>query len=183
MSFSVTFYKVSGDPRSLSRSKTSVTTYNNVAPYDGCDMMNPRILLGGVGQIPKCTHFYISETQRYYQLTGCEVTDGNRCIVSGSIDALLTWAPQLKASNQMVVRTADEEIAAEQNIADSLRPISPQKITNVINTKGNQLKTANTYIVTVLGGNEGKVAEKITDTDPGEYLNLDDGRVLKIVRG
>lgn len=157
----VTFYRVDGDARSLRRNKKASLTVSNVKPYDNCDMFQPRILLAYNPQILSRTHFFLSDTGRYYHMTGVEVTDGNRCIVSGEVDALLTYASEILSSEQMIVRTNIKEIGDKSYIPDNKHPISGKyTVKGVQVTVGNKLKHSDTYVVTTLGGSVGAWATK-----------------------
>lgn len=138
MSINVKFYTCSDDPRTLP--KTLVQT-GNLAGYSmdvltGCSILNPALCMAYDATLVGCNYIYIAEFGRYYAIT-ITLDEGGRMYISGTVDAMQTFADVLGTCTGRVCRS---ESAGMGNVKDEGFPVDPSKEkVDVIRLSGSEL--------------------------------------------
>lgn len=162
----VTFYTCNDAVNSMPKTMKNGVIISNVQPYSPCSVLSPSILLSNGNVNPKThTHMYIAEYQRYYNITEIEQIEGNRCIVSGSVDVLATYGSNLLNTTQYIVRTADSS-AEESIVPDPKQPTTDYYLVDdfpYLTDVGDVGNGVDNYILSTLGGSGGKSPEHIDD--------------------
>ena len=131
----VTFYTTTDDKRKVSKSLTTVSILS-CEIYNGCDIINPLLLLEYSATITSCNYMYIPDFHRYYFVTNITVDAGGRMIVVGEIDVLQTYATSILALDATVTRN---EYTDDTLLVDPLATFIPEK-------------TVNAYVITPTDG-------------------------------
>lgn len=118
-----TLYTVSDDKRVISKTLgTGVTVQCHV--YDGCDIVQPRILIDYDSSLTTCNYMYIDDFHRYYYIDNIRFDAGQRMILEVSVDVLYTYKDEIKAIMATCVRN---EYAPEALIVDRFTTFTPRR--------------------------------------------------------
>ena len=90
----VTFYKVTDDPRTVTKTLgTAVVTLSTVKTKDNCSITAPELELAYTANLTKCNYIYIQDWGRYYFVDKMTVSQ-QRIIIAAHIDVLMTYATE-----------------------------------------------------------------------------------------
>lgn len=180
----VNFLTTTDDNRKVSKSFT--VNKSNVACdiYDTCDLYNPTLIVKS-NSVISSNYLYISNFNRYYFIVNKNLDKAGLAIISCECDVLMSFKTNILNSVQLVVRSEDlnNKNVKNSRIVDKLRPVSaPAPVGQVQVTDANTV-TNEYYILTTIGSSVGKFADNSTPAEQGEYITLDDGTNLKLVKG
>lgn len=131
MSLSVQLLSSADDPRVLDKTFSTIATVT-AEPTENCSLITPTITLVYSSTYIGITHFYVTEWDKYFFVTGLSVSPGAKTIVSGSVDFLTTYKDDILNCTATVLRS--ESVGAPTMIPDSMLPIIPGKfdVTSIV---------------------------------------------------
>ncbi len=109
----LTVYKISDDPRKLTKTLGSPIGTYNVNPTDNCDILNPVVSIHSVGTnaFPLDANYAtLSDTDRQYFIKDITLGTGGKVFVHLSVDVLGTYDADIKNCNCCVRRTTSAGI-------------------------------------------------------------------------
>ena len=153
----VTLYHTSDDRKKVTKSLTSISTMAAQATAQ-CSVLTPRLILGGdnVVNAINANYCYIDTFARYYFIKEHITDTASRIIIECEYDPLMSYASQLRATNQLVTRS--ESVGAPTEIEDNLLPLKKSKNMAVIQFEGGNMNLSNAnnstynFIINVAGG-------------------------------
>jgi hypothetical protein len=152
----VTILQTLDDPRTVDKTFTTVAAALPCSPYEGCTVLNPRIILSYTSDISLANYMYILQLGRFYYIENVTLQPGGMCIVSGSVDVLRTYAQGIRNCTATVVRS--ESIGAPTMYPDDKLPIIPGKKSIISSVMPNSLHGSGWlnyhYILTIKGGDD-----------------------------
>lgn len=180
----VNFLQTSADTRKINKSYTTLYSGVNCDIFDSCDMYAPTLKVS-TEYVVSANYIYISNFARYYYIINKNYDKAGYCIIDCKCDVLKSFASDILNSTQFIVRSADYANTNVKNslVPDTKRTIKPMTLTNQIQVTGKNIQQKSMYILTVLSGSTGTFATNETPAQQGEYITLDDGKVLQLVRG
>lgn len=105
MIMNVTFYKISDDPRVINKTLGSGTSAT-CDVYGDCSRSTPSILVQYNSAFSTCNYMYIDEFERYYFVQNITLQAGNRCLVTGVVDPLTSFADTILAEDYLISRSS-----------------------------------------------------------------------------
>ena len=125
MSFSVTFYTCTANPRKLDKSgnMTAIGTAITSNTKHEIDIINPAFVVDYDASLLPANYAYIAEFNRYYYITIATDT-AQKMIVRGNVDPLFSHMSAIKNCPVNVIRA---ELGAPTYVHDSKYPIQPDK--------------------------------------------------------
>ena len=153
----VTLYHTSDDRKKVTKTLTSISTMTAQATAQ-CSVLTPRLVLSGdnVVNAINANYCYIDTFARYYFIKEHITDTASRIIIDCEYDPLMSYASQLRATNQLVTRS--ESVGAPTKIIDSKYPLASEKDMLVIRFEGGDMNLAsadaysNNFIMNVAGG-------------------------------
>ena len=125
MGFTTTLYYTSDDPKVVDKTLTGGYSVA-CAPYDGCSILAPRLILDYNSSAFDSNYLYIPEFgNRYYYITDVEVTPAQKMIISAKVDPLKTYSSQIR--NCIACVTRSESIGKPTFIVDNKLPVDPNR--------------------------------------------------------
>lgn len=124
----ISFYASSDDPKKLDKAMgTAIASPNVINTDDTISLLNPSFLVVSNTAYFTATHVFCSALgNRYYFINNITLLTGGKMMVSCSIDALKTYAAQIKLSQCIVTRSAKYDYPTLY--IDSQLPVAPNKI-------------------------------------------------------
>lgn len=119
----VTLYKCSDDPRTLSKNLTDEKSKTECTIYGDCSILAPTILLRYDATIIHHNYMYIADWGRYYFIDNITVSNGKQMVISGSVDVLQTYKESIKTCKGNCIR--NEGIGRPTDVPDHEFPIKP----------------------------------------------------------
>lgn len=180
----VDFLSCTDDNRKINKSYSILYSNVNCDVFSECDLYNPSLIVDSNIAISS-NYIYIHNFNRYYFITNKNFDKGGKCTVECECDVLMSFKNDILSSVQLVVRSEDlsNKNVKNSRIADKLRPVTaPAPVGTVQVTDANTV-TSEYYILTTIGSSVGKFADNSTPAEQGEYITLDDGTNLKLVKG
>lgn len=112
----VTFFRTDSDNRVLRKSLTSRGA-KTATPYESCSVLNPSLILAYDATVAAdANYMYISDFGRYYYLNDITLAPGNRMIVTGDVDVLMSYVDSISA---LTVNAERSESERNQYIPDN----------------------------------------------------------------
>lgn len=181
---SVNFLQTASDTRKINKSYTTLYSGVSCDLYESCDMYNP-VLKVKTQYTISANYIYIPNFGRYYYISNKNFETAGYTIIYCKCDVLMSFATEILNSTQFIVRSADINNPNVKNsfVPDTKRLLKPMTITDKIQVTGKGLRQKHSYILTVLSGSTGTFATNETPAEQGEYITLDNGKVLQLVRG
>lgn len=126
MSFSVTFYTCTANPRKLDKSGeiTAIGTAITSNTKHEIDIINPVFVVDYNASLLPANYAYIAEFNRYYYITIATDT-AQKMIIRGTVDALFSHMSAIQNCPCTVVRS---ESIGINSVIDSKLPIDTRKI-------------------------------------------------------
>lgn len=146
----IMLYKTTSDVNVVNKSLTNETHLVGDA-VPNCDLLNPSFTVMYFANIVNYNYLYAFN--RYYYIDGINMISGTHCVISCSVDVLMTYASAIKNCDATIVRS--ESIGKPTYIEDTQLPINPnEKLirevrSNVPFTYG---ENQNIYVLTTLKG-------------------------------
>lgn len=180
----VDFFSCSDDNRKIDKNYYIVNRYVNCDVFSECDLYNPSLIVDSNIAISS-NYIYIHNFDRYYFITNKIFDKGGKCTVECECDVLMSFKNAILNSVQLVVRSEDlsNEKVKNSRIADKLRPVTAPAPAGTVQVTDANTVTNEYYILTTIGSSVGKFADNSTPAAQGEYITLDDGTNLKLVKG
>lgn len=125
MSFTVTFYTSTANPKKLDKSAdlVAIGTAKTLHAKHEVDILNPVFAVDYNTTLLPANYCYIAEFNRYYFIT-ISTDTAQRINVRGTIDVLNTYANQIKLCPATIIRA---ELGAPTYVHDNKYPIEPDK--------------------------------------------------------
>ena len=101
----VTFYKISDDPRVINKDLGAGTTAS-CEVYGDCTRATPTILVQYSSELSTCNYMYIDEFERYYFVQNVTLQAGNRCLVTGVVDPLMSFSNEILNADYLISRSS-----------------------------------------------------------------------------
>lgn len=149
----ITFYTCSDDPRTISK---SLTTVGNPIPdvhiLGSCSIMNPSFLLKYSSDILAANYMHASDFGRYYFIEDVIVSPGGRCTVVGREDVLMSNATAILSLDAYSVRS--ESKVTKMMVDQSIPSLVTTNVTTVNFSEApfSASNQGDRYILTVKGG-------------------------------
>lgn len=150
----INFYTCNCDNRVVDKTNhltLGVTKECNIFNQTG--IMHPSLLLTYDDSLVSYNYFEIPKWNRFYFITGMEVMNGQRIVVTGSEDVLHTNHAQIMNLDAYVVRT--ESSKTNNLIVDSKVPSQANRHCKTLSFSVHPFNAADTdpvYLLTVVGG-------------------------------
>ena len=158
------FLTTTDDNRKVSKSFT--VNKANVACdiYDSCDLYNPTLIVKS-NSVISSNYLYIPNFNRFYFIVNKNLDKSGITVINCECDVLMSFKTDILNSTQLIIRNADKENIHIKNstIVDNNRPVAPMQLSDTIQVTGVDLKHSDYYILTTLGGNNGKFATPIQE--------------------
>lgn len=146
---------VSNDQRKAVKAYTTVDTVDAV-PTDNMSILQPVVNIKYDDKFLAANYMYIAKFGRYYKITGRDITIGKRIIITGFVDAVMSWYDNIK--NCSITVTRNGGIGAPTMIPDDKLPVIPNK-ENVVTTIASNPRfntlpglSYNNYVITTVNG-------------------------------
>ena len=143
-------YKTKSAPNVVDKKLTEVAHYTGVRLLDDTSVLTPTIEVREsniIDNLWNINYFYIPKFKRYYFVTDLTATSG-MFQISGRVDALKSYASEIKASSQIIAR---QENRQDKYLHDSMIPISDKQ--EVIETEfGDTFDDTNSLFILVTTG-------------------------------
>lgn len=160
MALTLTLYNVTDNPKTVSKALgDAVHTFNDVQPTDPCDLLNPSFIINyDVGNFSANYCIVGAPFNRNYFITDVEILTGGRKKLICSVDALTTYAAEIKNCVGTFTRSENPK---DYNIRDSKFPLTGDMKSKALlfgtiftadNDDGEGLNPYHNYILTVVGG-------------------------------
>lgn len=123
----VTFYKVTDDPKKIDKDISTVVGSKAAHPLDPTaivDLLNPTIVIDYDSNLLAANYCYIDTFDRYYWCS-FGVNTAGRTVVECKIDYLKSFAASIKACKATIVRA---ELSSPTYVPDNELPIDPNRI-------------------------------------------------------
>lgn len=118
----IDFYTISDAPNVVNKTLGQKTTYSNVDVYTPCNVMSPTLIMVYSDTLTAFNYLQIPAfNNRYYYITTITVQSGGMCVVSCSIDVLMTYSAAILTAPCTCIRS---ESIGKNYIADSKYPIN-----------------------------------------------------------
>ena len=170
----VNFLTTTDDNRKVSKSFT--VNISNVACdiYDSCDLYNPTLLVKS-NSVISSNYLYIPNFNRYYFIVNKNLDKAGITIINCECDVLMSFKNDILNSTQLIIRSADtsNEKVKNSKITDTLRPIAPMEFDGKVRVTQYGLEDIahGGFILTVMGGINGKFAQTVTPPEPEPRTN------------
>lgn len=123
MGMTLTVYKISDDPRKLTKTLGEAIDTYTVNPTENCDILNPVVSIHSVGDnaFPLDANYAtLSDTGRQYFIKDITLGTGGKVFVHLAVDVLGTYDSQIRACQCCITRA---ELAGPTQVPDSKLPI------------------------------------------------------------
>ena len=100
----IDFKSYAGDPRKLVKTFTDKGTIS-AEVWGACSRAQPVFLATYTSTIAESNYMYVTEWGKYYKITNVELEPGERCRVTGILDAITTYATQIKSCPATAIRS------------------------------------------------------------------------------
>ena len=153
----VTLYKNNSANEVINKQLTVISAFQ-AKPTRPCDILQPTLILSGDVNINaiNANYFYVDLFARYYYIDSYTIDSANRIVITGSVDVLKTYAQQILASTQHIIR--QQEIGVNF-VEDTALPLESERDVKVFKFPQNRAIensgfTADTkcFLLTVAGG-------------------------------
>lgn len=126
MSFTVTFYTCTANPKKLDKSGdlVAIGTAKTLHGKHEIDMLNPVFAVDYNATLLPANYCYVAEFDRYYFIT-LSTDTAQRIFVHGTVDVLYSHAASIKNCPCTIVRS---EAAGINYTTDNKLPIDPNRI-------------------------------------------------------
>lgn len=141
------------DNRKAFKSYTQVGTDISAVPTDDMNELQPKVVINYSDSYLKANYMYIPIFGRYYSIDTKDITIGKKIVITGSVDAVMSWYDQLLECDITAVRNGG--IAEPTKIQDTKFPVIPNEETIDQVPITNSHLTANgtgCYVLQVIGG-------------------------------
>ena len=118
---SINLYNTTDDANVANKTLNLVEANVACDIYENCTMLQPRLILTYSETRMNCS--YIRIFNRYYNIVSKDLQPGGKMIITGTIDAVLTYWDQIKNLPCTVTRTGN----SPTEIVDEKLPISPNE--------------------------------------------------------
>lgn len=149
----VIFYNISCDNRVVNKTPAlGVGITKDCKVYQQTGVMHPSMLLAYDSAIVNYNYMEIPSWNRYYFITGMEVMPGERIVVTGSEDVLMSNKDEILQLNAYVVRSEDH---ANNLIVDNKYPSQANRHCKTIKFPTPHFGAKpidRVYLLTVVGG-------------------------------
>ena len=168
----VNFLTTTDDNRKVSKNYTVNISNVGCDIYDSCDLYNPTLIVKS-NSVISSNYLYIPNFNRYYFITDKNLDKAGITVINCECDVLMSFKNDILNSTQLVIRSADtsNEKVKNSKITDTLRPISPLEFDGKVRVTQYGLEDIahGGFILTVMGGSNGKFAQTITppEHEPG----------------
>ena len=100
----IDFKSYTGDPRKLVKTFTDKGTIS-AEVWGACSRAQPVFLATYTSAIAESNYMYVTEWGKVYKIINVELEPGERCRVTGVLDAIATYATQIKACPATAIRS------------------------------------------------------------------------------
>ena len=145
----IQFYKNSDSAEHVDKNIQAVGNPLDCAVYGECSIEAPTLLLAYNSLLVECNYAYISEWGRYYYKTDLITMNGNRCLLTLSVDPLMSFKDGIYAINCNVARCENYKISM---IPDSNIMIFGAETEIISFSSAFDWHNTHSYVLTVLGG-------------------------------
>lgn len=164
----VKFLTTTDDNRKVSKRYTVNSENVAIDIYDSCDLYNPTLIVKS-NNVINSNYLYITNFKRFYFIVNKNLDKSGITVINCECDVLMSFKNDILNSTQLVIRSADtsNEKVKNSKIADTLRPISPLEFDGKVRVTGWGLenKTPGGFILTTMGGSNGKFAQSVIPTE------------------
>lgn len=98
------FKSYTGDPRKLEKTFTEKGALS-AEVWGACSRAQPVFLVTYSSAVAESNYMYVTEWGKYYRITNVELEPGERCRVTGILDAIMTYAAQIKTCPGTAIRS------------------------------------------------------------------------------
>lgn len=121
----VTFYNYIGDSRVANKDLTEINKDAvNCHVQDGCTLINPILKLDYNSNYFNADYFYIDDWKRYYKMTNPTVDEGGRMYITGIVDPIKSFWPEISSSPATIIRQQNAGISI---VPDEMLPIQQNR--------------------------------------------------------
>lgn len=161
MSNTVTFYKITDDSAVLNKSLTegnTLGTLSTVKVKGNCGILQPSLVLKYDASIAAANYCHIdSPYNRYYFLSPPVLSPGGRMTFTGTVDALMSWAPEIMKLPVYTSRKESIDGSMYRFLADPTLPCTCGNVIHTAQFKNSPFTEPDgtdqyRYILTVVGG-------------------------------
>lgn len=145
----IQFYENFDSAEHVNKSIQAVGNSLDCAVYGECSIETPTLLLAYNPILVTCNYAYISEWGRYYYKTDLVTMSGNRCLLTLSVDPLMSFKDGIYGINCNVLRCEDYKISM---IPDSNVMVYGSQIEIVSFNEAFVWSNSHSFVLTVLGG-------------------------------
>lgn len=152
----ITLYSMSDDNRKIDKHLGKGVTFD--CKYKtGVSIINPVYVLSYTNVL-NYNYLYDDFTKRYYYIDNVVMLPSGLAELHCTVDVLKTYADEIKATTQMIVRYSDNEYYRMKNnmIQDKKIPLQAKRLdTRVINTDVGEINSVQnmlTFVLTTMGG-------------------------------
>lgn len=170
MSFAISLYDCSDDPRKLTKTLSGQITVNNVRPTGIVDLMNPSFELDYDSSYTTKNYCEVGAPfNRSYFITDMKIDIGKKIIISCAVDVLQTYNGQIKPINANIIRSENENMA-EPYLPDNEYKIRTgfQNYTDVF-AGGASLFNQGDYVLSWMGGYHADETYIPVSEEPGDW--------------
>lgn len=111
----IKFYNCKDDPRTLNKTFSTVATYDDAKPFETMNITDPVLIMSYRSDIAGANMFELPELGRIYFVTGVSLQTGGRCVVTGHVDVLASYASEI---NKLSVNVDKSQSEVESYIPD-----------------------------------------------------------------
>lgn len=121
----LTIQRTNDAPNVINKSVENIVTFNNVKPYEPCDILEPKFVVEYNPDIYGANYCYCDTFARSYFITDISILTAHRMLITCSVDVLQTYATGILNCDVSVIRSESE---GSTDIPDGSYPVNPSRV-------------------------------------------------------
>lgn len=121
----LTIQRTNDAPNVINKNVENVVTFNNVKPFEPCDILEPKFVVEYNPDIYGANYCYCDTFARSYFITDISILTAHRMLISCSVDVLQTYGSNILNCEASVIRS---ESVGSTDIPDGSYPVNPSRV-------------------------------------------------------
>ncbi len=112
-------------PNVINKNVENIVTFNNVKPYEPCDILEPKFVVEYNTDIYGANYCYCDTFARSYFITDISILTARRMLITCSVDVLQTYVSNILKCDVSIIRSESE---GSTDIPDGSYPVNPSRV-------------------------------------------------------